>query len=157
MASNQKNIPNIDIVFTLPGVDGEVEFSLIKLTQKTAAHVFHSTLVSVLGAMGAAVSGESDEDKMGRFVAALKTTLTFDDMWFLLSAMMTNAMVDGHEVKNLDSSTVFDDNPHFMYLVLWHGIKGNWPKVFSKAEVMFKGITSKMEAAMKGMGSNHPE
>lgn len=150
--------PRADIVFTLPGVDGPVEYSLIPLCQKTAAHVFHNTLVGVLGAMGSAISGETNEEKMARFVGALKSTLTFDDVWFLLSAMMTNAMVDGNEVKELDSSDVFDENPHHMYLVLWHGIKGNWPKVFSKAEGMFKGIASKMQTMMGGMmGNENPE
>ena len=143
--------PKKDIEFTLDGVDGPVEYSLIPMTQRTAAHVFHNVLANVMAALGEALAGMDDKSRMGAIVARLKDNVEFDEMWFILTHMMKNAMVDDDEVGDLDTSDVFDDNPHHMYLVAYHGIKENWPALFFQMEAKFAGLASKIKQTMAGM------
>ena len=92
-----------------------------------------------------------DNAKMAGIVARLGDAADFDDVWFILTHMMKNAMVDDVEIGDLDQSDVFDDNPHHMYLVLWHGVRGNWPRLFSSMEAKFKGFASKAKKMVAEM------
>ena len=130
---------------------GETEFSLIPMRQKVAAQVFHKCLGRVLSAVAKAITGDTNEDKMASFATAIAAT-DFDDIWFVLEHMMRNAMVDDKEVGDLEKSGVFDDNPHLMYLVIYHGVKGNWPGYFSKLESKVGGFDSILKNTLGKMG-----
>ena len=136
-----------DIEFELSGV----EYSLTPMKQKRAANVFHNCLGRVLSAVAGAVTGETNEQKMASFAKAIAKT-EFDDVWFILENLMVNAMVDGKEIKELESSGIFDENPHHMYLVIYHGVKGNWPGYFSKMESKMSGFGSILKSTMDNMG-----
>ena len=137
-----------DIEFTLDSV----EYSLTPMRQKVAAHVFHNCLSHVLAAIARAVTGDTDNEKMAQFAEALGKVAKFDDVWFILENMMENALVDDHEVGDLDKSDIFEVNPHHMYLVLFHGVKGNWPGYFSKMEAKMSGFTSKVKQTLSQVG-----
>lgn len=136
-----------DIIFTL----GETKYSLTPMKQKVAAHVFHKCLGRVLTAVAGAVVGDSNEERMASFAKAIAAT-DFEDVWFILEHMMKHAQVNGEEVKDLEDSDIFDENPHHMYLVIYHGIKGNWPGYFSKMEAKMSGFTSMLKDTMGKMG-----
>lgn len=135
-----------DIEFTL----GDVEYTLTPMKQKVAAHVFHNCLGRVLAAIAHAVTGETNEEKMSSFATAIAKT-EFEDVWFILKHLMTNAMVNDFEVGDLESSNVFDENPHHMYLVIYHGVKGNWPGYFSKMEAKMSGFASTLKSTLGSM------
>jgi len=151
MTRKKIKAPKPDINFTLEGVDGPVEYSLIPMKQKTAAHVAHNSLAAVLAALGGALGPGDDKTKLGAIVASLKDIIEFDDLWFILKNMMANGMVDDVEIDDLDNSDVFDDNPLHMYLVAYHGIKGNWPGVFLKLETKMGGFVSKARTQVTAM------
>jgi len=146
-----KGIKN-DIVFELKSVTGDmIEYSLTPLTQKDAANVFHNVLVDAFGAISNAVNGVDDGDKIKSVIESIKNNISFDDLWFLLSKLLKHAVVDDNEVVDLDNSKIFDIDPHHMYLVLYHGIKGNWPGVFFVLQDKMGGMFSKMKGAAEQM------
>lgn len=130
---------------------GDVEYSLTPMKQKTAAHVFHACLGRVLSAVAKAVTGATNEEKMASFATAIAAT-DFDDVWFILRNMMSDAMVDGKEIGDLDSSGVFDENPLHMYQVIYHGVKGNWPGYFLSMEAKMNGFASTLKSTLGKMG-----
>lgn len=136
-----------DIEFTIEGV----EYSLTPMKQKIAAHVFHSCLSRVLAAIARAVTGETTVEKMASFATAIADGTDFEDIWFILENLMRHSMVDGKEVKSLADSGIFDENPHHMYLVIYHGVKGNWPGYFSKMEAKMSGFASTLKSTLSKM------
>ena len=153
MSRTKRKAPKEDINFTIE----DVEYSLTPLTQRVAANVFHNCLVRVVASITKAASGATSAEKMDKLAEAISSQLKFDDVWFILSKMMAHALVDDDEVGDLDTSKVFDENPHHMYLVLYYGIKGNWPKVFSKLETKMGGFVSRAMKIIKGMGEIEPD
>ena len=147
-----KRVLKPDIEFTLDGVN----YSLIPMKQKVAAHVFHECLTHILSAIAQAVSGKTDADKIAKFAQSLPEVASFNDVWFILEHVMKSAMVDGREIKNLDESGIFEENPHHMYLVVFHAIKGNWPNYFSKMETKMGGFVSKLKASFETMNEAEP-
>jgi aminopeptidase N len=137
-----------DIEFTLDGV----EYSLTPMKQKVAANVFHNCLSHVLAAIAQAVTGDTDAEKMAKFAQALGKVATFDDVWFILENMMRHAMVDDKEIGDLNGSDIFDENPHHMYLVIFHGVKGNWPNYFSKMEAKMSDFASTLKQTFNQVG-----
>jgi len=137
-----------DIEFALDGV----EYSLTPMRQKVAAHVFHNCLAHVLAAVAQAVTGVDDADKMAKFATALPKVADFNDIWFILEHVMKHAMIDGHEIGDLDNSDIFEEYPHHMYLVVYHAVKGNWPGYFSKMEAKMSGFASTLKQTFQTMG-----
>ena len=142
-----------DIEFTLDGVD----YSLVPMTQRTAANVFHNCLSHVLAAVARAVTGSTDAERMGNFAAGLAKVATFDDVWFLLQNLMKSAMINGKEISDLENEEVFSEYPHHMYLVIYHGVKGNWPNYFSKMEAKLSGFASTLKSTLTNMGPGEVE
>lgn len=153
MSKKTLKTPKPDIEFALNGV----EYSLIPMRQKVAAHVFHNCISHVLAAIGQAVSGEDDAERIAKFAAALPKVATFDDIWFILENVMKNAMVNGHEVGDLNDTDIFDENPLHMYMVVYHAIKGNWPNYFSQMETKMAGFVSKVKATLNQVTTGQEE
>jgi len=121
------------------------------MSQKKAAHVFHTCLGRVINAIASGAIGETTEQKMANFATAIAST-DFDDIWFILENVMTNSMVNKKEIGDLEKSGVFDEYPHHMYLVVYHAIKGNWPGYFSKMEAKVSGFVSILKSTLGKMG-----
>lgn len=153
MSRKTLKTPRPDIEFSLSGV----EYSLVPMKQKVAAHVFHNCLSHVLAAIGQAVSGEDDMDRISKFAAALPKVATFDDVWFILENVMKNAMVDGHEIEDINKSDIFDENPLHMYQVVYHAVKGNWPNYFSQMETKMSGFVSKLQSTFNTMATSQED
>ena len=146
-----------DINFTLTDLDGDpVEFSLVPLKQWVAAEVFHNVLTVLLNALGGAFGEGDEQKKIKMFIDAATNVLTFEKVRFLIEKMMNGAMVDDIEV-DIDGMDVFEENPHFIYLVLFHGVKGNWPNVFSKLGAKGSGFFSKVIKEAKAMTDTEAE
>lgn len=144
--------PKDDIKFKLSSIEGnEIEFDLIPLKQKKAAHVFHTVLQKVVASVSAGIPEKGEKLSMGAILKSMSENVEFDDIWFLLEQMLENAIVDDNEVGDLNTSDIFEDNPQWPYLVCYHGIKGNWPKVFSKLGAKMTGFASRIGKVVQGM------
>jgi len=140
-----------DIEFTLKDLEGDtVEFSLVPLKQWVAAEVFHNVVLVVINALGGAFKEKDEDQKVTQFIQTASTVLTFEKVQFLLQKMMAGALVDGDEV-DVDDLDIFEDNPQWIYQVLFHGVKGNWPNVFLKLGDKGKGLFSRVEQKTQEM------
>jgi len=119
--------PRGDINFELPG---GVKMSLVPLARKDAGRVFHTVLVRVAGLLAAAAA-ETDDRKQIAAVAASLEKIPFDDVWDLAALMCAGAVVNGAEIESLDDVDALGEEPYLLYLIVYQGIKGNWPRLFS--------------------------
>lgn len=154
-----KKAPKEDIVFTLKDFNGNMtEFNLTPLKQRTASKVFHTVGQKVLKAIGGSIPDKGEKVKMGKVVEHLAEVLEFDDIWFIVKTMMADAMVNATELEgDFDDTDIFEENPQHLYMVFYHGVKGNWPGVFSKLDTKMAGFASRAKKMMMNMGQSDEE
>jgi len=126
-----------NINFSLTNLSGEIrEYNLQPLKRKDAAYVAHTFLQTLLKGFSEATAGASDKaESQSRILKALGE-IEFETIWGLASMLLKYASVKTETetivIDDLEKSDYFAENPDEIYLVIFHGIKENFPKVFSK-------------------------
>jgi hypothetical protein len=147
------NIPSTDIIFDVAGPDGSIKCELIPLKQRDAGRVFHTCVSQLLGAV-TGILGETDQQKQIASIAAALGKIDFDLVWDVASALCKDAVIGGKEVRSLDDVPEISDAPWILYLIIFHGVKGNWPRVFSGLGAKLDGFGSQI---MDKMGMATPD
>ena len=145
-----------DILFTLKSVSGEAyEFSLVPLKQKRAAEIFHVSVVTLMqslsGLAGIATSTVGSIDKgamIQQALGSIKSNITFEDVWFLAEALTKGATVNDKPFS-METAPMITTDPYLMYLIIFHGIKHNWPAVFTKLEGALSGLPEAIQSEVK--------
>lgn len=120
------------IAFEYKTLDGKTrKVDLIPLRRKEAARVFHETLVVILHG----ISGATKENP-GRILTEAINALSFDKLYELGNTLLKDAIIDGEEIRNLDDTEIFEENPEELYIVLFHAIKENYPNFFTRVASM---------------------
>ena len=131
----KKDPHNINFVIT--NLSGEKrEYNLQPLKRKDAAFVAHSFLQTLLKGFSQATAGAADKaDQQSGILKAL-SEIDFETVWGLASMLLRYASIKTEDetivINDLDECDHFSDNPDELYLVIFHGVKENFPKVFSK-------------------------
>jgi len=133
-----------DIIFEVSDFDGnKIKCELVPLKQRDAGRVFHTCVAQLLGAVTGFV-GETDQNKQIAAVAAAVGQVDFDLVWDVANALCQGAVIDGKEIKSLDDLDAVAESPWILYLIIWHGVKGNWPRVFSGLGAKLNGFGSQI-------------
>ena len=112
----------------------EKEFNFVALTRKNAMNVFHDSISAILSAIA-----EINEDSKDVSVFKALKAIDFDMFWSLAEKLLKHVIINGQEITDINETDYFDDNPEEMYLAVYHAIRLNYPKVFSKVQRALKG------------------
>jgi len=137
-----------DIIFDVPGADGPIKCELIPLKQRDAGRVFHTCAGQLLSAISGAVGANGQEAQ----VAAIAGTLgknDYDLIWDLAESLCKDAIIGGKEVRSLEDIDEIAETPWILYMIIFHGVKGNWPRVFSELGTKLGGFASRIQDQMK--------
>lgn len=129
---------------------------LVPLLRKDAGRVFHTVLAKAVSVLAAA-AGEKETDKQIPAIAAAVALIPFDDLWSVAESLCHQAVVDGKEIKSLDDFDALAENPTLLYMIIYHGVAGNWPRLFFDLRAKLAGfapdLLAKMKATAEGVGS----
>jgi len=126
-----------NINFSLTNLSGEKrEYNLQPLKRKDAAFVAHSFLQTLLKGFSKATAGAPNQvDQQAGILKAL-SEIDFETVWGLAAMLLRYAIIKTEDetitIEDLDECDHFAENPDELYLVIFHGVKENFPKVFSK-------------------------
>jgi hypothetical protein len=134
-----------DIVFELPG---GIKMELVPLRRRDAGRVFHTILAKAVSILAAA-AGEKDSDKQIPAIAAAVAQIPFDDLWTVAELLCQQAVVNGDEIKTLEDVDALAENPTLLYMIIYHGVKGNWPRLFFDLRAKLAGFAPDLLAKMK--------
>lgn len=140
-------VPSVDIIFEVAGPNGPVKCELIPLKQRDAGRVFHTCVAQLLGAITGMI-GETDQQKQVAAIAAALGKVDFDLVWDVAEALCKDAVIGGKEIQSLDDVPMISETPWVLYLIIWHGVKGNWPRVFSGLGAKLNGFGSQIADQM---------
>jgi hypothetical protein len=147
-------LPTTDIIFEVPTFDGNpIKCELIPLKQREAGRVFHTCVAQLFGAI-TAVLGETDQQKQIASIAAALGQIDYDLVWDVASALCKDAVIGGKEIQSLEEVDAISESPWILYMIIFHGVKGNWPRVFSGLGAKLNGFGSQI---MDQMGMANPE
>lgn len=143
-----------DINFKVKGLDGVVlDCSLTPLKQKVAGKVFHTCVSQLVSAIASAVDGQSfanfEKEKMFAQMAKDFSKIDYDLIWEVASELCRDAVINNKEVSNLEEIEELADCPWLLYLIVFNGIKGNWPRVFFSLGAKLNGFGSQLREQMK--------
>lgn len=127
-----------DIEFEVEGL----RFALVPLKQKDAGRVFHTVVAQLISALSGAFS-EGKNQLEG--IAKELGKVDYDTIRELASILCKGAFVDEKEIKNLEDIDQLSEKPWILYRVIYEGVRGNWPRVFSDLETKVKGFVSKIQ------------
>lgn len=117
---------DLQLVADIKTLDGTKKFCFVPLRRREAAKVFHNSvklIVEALANIGTSINNETvNPEGLSR---ALKV-LDFDLLWDLAEKICKLMIVDGNDVADIED--YFGENPEELYLVLFHGIRLNYPK-----------------------------
>ena len=130
-----------DINFTVKGLDGvELKCSLTPLKQKAAGKVFHTCVSQLISAIASALDGQSfsnfEKEKMFAQMAKDFSKIDYDLICEVADELC-------REVEELA------DYPWLRYLIIFHGVKGNWPRVFFSLGAKLNGFGSQLREKLK--------
>ena len=126
-----------NINFLITNLSGEKrEYNLQPLKRKDAAFVAHTFLQTLLKGFSKATAGSRDKIDQQTGILKALSEIDFETVWGLASMLLKYASVKTEDetiiIDDLDECDHFADNPDELYLVIFHGVKENFPKVFSK-------------------------
>lgn len=132
------------IQFTLKNLSGEEKrYFLFPLKRKTASLVAHLFLQTILKGMSQALKDTDSENTYSNVLKAL-SEIDFDVLWGMAIHLFKNATIKSKsetiEIESLDESDYFSENPDELYIAVYHGVKENYPKVFSRVRELTKGL-----------------
>jgi len=129
------------VSFEFRNLKGEVKkVDLVPLKRKEAAEIFHNTLAAIL------VSISSDSKNP---LPDILKTLDFNKLWDMGTKILRFAFINNEEIKSLDETDYFERNPEEFYIILFHGIKANFPDFFSNMTDLLKKGSSMLEGIIK--------
>jgi len=128
-----------DIKVTIKTLDGEKNYNFIALKRKDAAEVFHSTLITIVSAIAEISKAKNDSDRTAAIFRAVKL-LDFDTFWSLAEKLLKFVVIDDVEIKDINETDYFEENPEELYLAVFHAILENYPKVFIKLREKLKDL-----------------
>ena len=133
-------------VETIPTMDGPKSYEFEYLKTKEAIEVNFTSLKVIVGTLGRVApllfqeKGESSEAEVAARIFGTLSEIPFETLWSLGEKLLRNVVIDGDElIENLETSTYFAENIDEFYVAVIFGIKGNYPKVFSKVQEKLKG------------------
>ncbi len=126
-----------NINFSLTNLSGEKrEYNLQPLKRKDAAFVAHTFLQTLLKGFSKATAGSSNQAESQAGILNALSEIDFDTVWGLASILLKYASVKTEDetivIDDLEKCDYFAENPDELYIVIFHGVKENFPKVFSK-------------------------
>lgn len=128
MPITPKKIESQDLKATIKGLDGlEKEYVFNKLHGKQASKVFHEACLVVVPIL---FSGLDLSDNMSALAYKLKD-VSFDDVWDLAENLLSFVIIDGTEIRDINKSDYFGENPDELYIAVYHAVKLNFPKIFN--------------------------
>ena len=66
----------------------------------------------------------------------------------------SGALVNEKDLGSLEDFEPLGGSPWLLYLIVFNGIKGNWPRVFSGIETKLGGFVSRVQAEMTARMGN---
>ena len=143
-----------DINFVVKGLDGvELKCSLTPLKQKIAGKVFHTCVSQLVSAIASAIDGQSfsnfEKEKMFAQMAKDFSKIDYELLWEVASELCRDAVINNKEISSLDEVDELADYPWLLYLIIFNGIKGNWPRVFSSLGAKLNGFGSQLRDKLK--------
>lgn len=127
---------------------GGLKFALSPLKQKQAGRVFHTCVAQLVSAFSGAIGAEGQEQQIAGVAKAL-ALVDYDVVWDLAEILCKGAFVNEKELKNLEELDALSDEPWLLYQIIFNGVKGNWPRVFSGLEAKLGGFASRIQDQMK--------
>lgn len=132
----------------VPTLSGRKKYEFVSLRRKEAMIVFHTSLITVLGAVGN-VAGlmfretkDEDEETRGQVVNGIVqglSALKFETVWKLAESIFRGVTVDDDElIEDINESDYFVENLDEFYSALVFGIEGNYPHVFTRVREVLK-------------------
>lgn len=122
-------------------LEGEKTYAFQLLTRRAAVEVFHKSIQTILQTiagidLGAVQRGDISVDGLARGLAAIE----FEIVWALGEKLLAFVQINGEEIQDINQSDYFGENPEELYIAIVHGIKVNYPKVFSKLRGALEGF-----------------
>lgn len=136
-----------DIEFTLSSGDKQLNFALSPLKQREAGRVFHTSVMQIVRAFSE-IEGFKDESKIIKGLAKGLSSVDYDLVWDLAETLCKGALVNEKDLGDLEDFEPLGETPWLLYLIVFNGIKGNWPKVFSGIEARLGGFVSRAKTEM---------
>lgn len=118
-------------------ITGETKvYKFVPLKRKEAAEVFHNTLLAILSVVGNSTT-EKESSGLQSIMAALKG-IDFETFWSLAEKLLAFVIIDNEEIKDINETDYFNENPEELYLAVFHAILSNYPSVFGKLQGILK-------------------
>ena len=126
----------------VPTFEGRKKYEFTSLTRLEAMYVAHTSLVTILGAVGS-VAGlmfrekkDDDQETREHMVEGILqglSKLKFETVWKLAESIFRNVVIEDDEIiEDINETDYFVENLDEFYSALFAGIEGNYPEVFSK-------------------------
>ena len=115
--------------------DEEKEYNFVALTRKEAMNVFHDSISAILSVI-AEINDTSNEMSIFKALKAVD----FDTFWGLAEKLLKCVLINDAEIRDINQTDYFDENPEEMYLAVYHAIRLNYPNVFSKVQRVLSGF-----------------
>jgi hypothetical protein len=137
--------------------DGPKTYTFQLLKRKKAARVFHESLQQIIKLIAGAVDKNAGTAGLIQAVESLD----FNTFWGLAQTLLRGGNVRpdpenaGHVVPfgNLDETDYFEDCREELYLAVYHALKVNYPKSFSRLATKLGDFGQQIEA-MAGQASS---
>jgi hypothetical protein len=134
----------------VPTLNGKKKYEFTSLKRREAMEVAHTTLITVLGAVGNVAglmfreSGDEDEETRNAAVEGILaglSNLKFETVWTLAESILRDVVIeDDLIISDINESDYFVENLDEFYSALVMGIEGNYPSVFLKVREGLKGF-----------------
>lgn len=126
----------------VPTLEGRKQYEFVSLKRREAMEVAHTSLVSVVTALGG-VAGllfrdtkDEDSDTRGQVLSGVAeglSSLKFETVWKLAESILRGVTIDEDTlIEDINETDYFADNLDEFYSALVAGVEGNYPKVFLK-------------------------
>lgn len=119
-------------------LDGEKLYKFRLLKRREAAKIYHTSVQTVVKLIAGAVGADTVEAKLLAI-----DSLDFDTIWNLASVLLKDCVVIPNMENmqymiplgsNLDDCDYFNDNNEELYIAIYHALRVNFPKSFSRLE-----------------------
>lgn len=165
--STQKLKRKATFVKQVPTLSGRKKYEFTALTRREAMKVAHTSLTTILGAVGS-IAGlmfreSKDDDTYTReqvvegIIQGL-SKLDFDTVWTLAESILRNVTVEDDElIEDINETDYFVENLDEFYSALVAGVEGNYPSVFLKVKESLGGfdLGEKLQGLHKSTGTSN--
>ena len=141
-----------DIEFTVKSEGKDFKFALSPLKQKQAGRVFHTCVTQLVAAFSGAVGKKGELQMAG--IAESVSQVDYDTLYDLAETLCAGAFVNEKPLGSLEDFEPLADTPWILYLIVFHGVKGNWPRVFSGLETNLGGFASTIQDRITSLNTD---